>query len=163
MLLDMKDFFAENGTCAKRNERYERKVEENEGPIEKMAGGATVKRKRLWSADFVAVVKGAAADFEQQMSKVKAISGATGDDFQRLNETARHLGAVTKLRNTSWGRDEHSALAGWKTNDIISAMPGMLDLAAAGALGISRLCCGYRVRYHAGVRARCEYGNTWGS
>lgn len=73
------------------------------------------------------------------MSKVKAISGATGDDFQRLNETARHLGAVTKFTATQAGEGmEYLALAGWKTNDIISAMPGMLDLAAAGALDLGR-------------------------
>ncbi|MDT2262359.1 phage tail tape measure protein [Paenibacillus larvae] len=69
-----------------------------------MGKGATVAGAAMVGG-FVAVVK-QAADFEQQMSKVKAISGATGDDFQRLNETARHLGAVTKFTATiSWGRD----------------------------------------------------------
>lgn len=80
-----------------------------------------------------------AAGFEQQMSKVKAISGATGKDFDNLTATAKKLGAETAWSAKQAGEGmEYLALAGWKANDIIAAMPGMLDLASAGALDLGR-------------------------
>ncbi|MDR5583111.1 phage tail tape measure protein [Paenibacillus larvae] len=137
MLLDMKDFSQKMERARKEMKDTKEKSKKTKESIEKMGKGATVAGAAMVGG-FVAVVK-QAADFEQQMSKVKAISGATGDDFQRLNETARHLGAVTKFTATQAGEGmEYLALAGWKTNDIISAMPGMLDLAAAGALDLGR-------------------------
>lgn len=137
MLLDMKDFSQKMERARKEMKDTKEKSKKTKESIEKMGKGATVAGAAMVGG-FVSVVK-QAADFEQQMSKVKAISGATGDDFQRLNETARHLGAVTKFTATQAGEGmEYLALAGWKTNDIISAMPGMLDLAAAGALDLGR-------------------------
>lgn len=80
-----------------------------------------------------------AADFESQMSTVKAISGATDGEFKKLNDTAKHLGATTVFSAKQAGEGmEYLALAGWKTNDIVSAMPGLLDLAAAGSLDLGR-------------------------
>ena len=75
------------------------------------------------------------ADFQEGMSQVKAISGATGAEIQSLENTARNLGATTQFsaKEAADGM-QFLAMAGFKTNDIISAMPGMLDLAAAGAL-----------------------------
>jgi len=97
-----------------------------------MAAGAAV------GVGLGAAVK-TAADFEQQMSKVQAISGATGKDFERLKETAKKLGAETSFSAKQAGEGmQYLALAGWKANDIIAAMPGMLDLAAAGAMDLGR-------------------------
>lgn len=80
-----------------------------------------------------------ASDFSTQMSRVKAISGATDGEFAKLNDTAKRLGATTVFSASQAGEGmEYLALAGWKTNDIIKAMPGMLDLAAAGALDLGR-------------------------
>ncbi len=78
-------------------------------------------------------------DFESGMSKVAAISGATGKDFNALEKQARDLGATTifSAKEASEGM-QYLALAGFKTKDIMSAMPGMLDLAAAGALDLGR-------------------------
>lgn len=79
-----------------------------------------------------------AAGFEQQMSKVKALSGATEKEFAKLRDTAKDLGAKTSFSAAQAGEGmEYLALAGWKTSDIIAAMPGMLDLAAAGSLELS--------------------------
>ena len=78
-----------------------------------------------------------ASDFDTQMSKVKAISGATEEEFNKLRETAKKLGAETAFSASQASEGmEYLALAGWKTNDIIKAMPGLLDLAAAGALDL---------------------------
>ncbi|MDN4608647.1 phage tail tape measure protein [Sporosarcina highlanderae] len=84
-------------------------------------------------------IVGIGAEFDTQMSKVQAISGATADEFKRLRDTARQLGKDTKFTMTEAGSAmEYLALAGWKTDAIISAMPGMLNLAAAGALDLGR-------------------------
>lgn len=69
------------------------------------------------------------------MSTVKAITGATGKDFDDLQETAKELGATTVFSASEAAEGmKYLGLAGWNAQDIISAMPGMLDLAAAGAL-----------------------------
>lgn len=71
-------------------------------------------------------------DFEAQMSRVKAISGATGEEFAKLKEQAKQLGADTAFSATEAAQGmENLASAGFSTNEIIAAMPGMLDLAAS--------------------------------
>lgn len=71
-------------------------------------------------------------DFEAQMSRVKAISGATGEEFAKLKEQAKQLGADTAFSATEAAEGmENLASAGFSTNEIIAAMPGMLDLAAS--------------------------------
>ncbi|MEK5173238.1 phage tail tape measure protein [Heyndrickxia sp. FSL W8-0496] len=82
---------------------------------------------------------GVAMDFERGMSEVKAISGATTSEFKLLEQQAKDLGAATIFSASQAAEGmKYLALAGWKTNDIISAMPGMLDLAAAGSLDLGR-------------------------
>lgn len=84
-------------------------------------------------------VIGTGMAFEKQMSRVGALSGSTNEQLQRLTETARELGKQTKYTATQAGQGmEYLAMAGWKTNQIISAMPGMLNLAAAGAMELDR-------------------------
>ncbi len=72
------------------------------------------------------------ADFEAQMSRVQAISGATGEDFQKLNEQALQLGADTSFsaKQAAEGM-ENLASAGFSTQEIMAAMPGLLNLAAS--------------------------------
>ncbi|MCW4656966.1 phage tail tape measure protein [Bacillus sp. AS_5] len=79
----------------------------------------------------------AAANFEQSMAKVKAISGATDEEFKQLNATAKHLGATTQF-SASQAADGLSflSLAGFSAKDSIDAMPAVLNLAAAGAIGL---------------------------
>lgn len=73
-----------------------------------------------------------AADFESQMSKVGAISGSSGDDIARLSEKARQMGAETKFSATEAGQAmEYMAMAGWKTEDMLSGVAGVMNLAAA--------------------------------
>ena len=72
------------------------------------------------------------ADFEAQMSRVQAISGATGEDLQALEDQAIQLGASTKFSASEAAQGmENLASAGFSTQEIMAAMPGMLDLAAA--------------------------------
>jgi len=70
-------------------------------------------------------------DFEEQMSRVKAISGATGDSFEELRDQAIDLGAKTAFSaKESADGMENLASAGFDAQEIMSAMPGLLDLAA---------------------------------
>mgnify|MGYP000083131797 CR=1 FL=1 len=99
--------------------------------------GAITAGSALAAPAFSAVTT--AADFEAIMSKVKAITGATSDDFQRLNDTARELGASTQFTATQAGEAmTYLGMAGWKTNEIIAGMPGLLSLAAAGGTDLAR-------------------------
>lgn len=80
----------------------------------------------------------AGANFEEGMSRVKAISGATGDDFEKLNKQALKLGADTAFsaKEAAEGM-ENLASAGFSVDEIMTAMPGMLDLAASSGAGIA--------------------------
>ncbi|AKA70130.1 phage tail tape measure protein [Clostridium scatologenes] len=80
----------------------------------------------------------ASMDFEAQMSKVKAISGATGSGFNDMREQAIKLGADTSFSaSEAAGGMENLASAGFNTKEIMTAMPGMLSLAAAGGVDIA--------------------------
>lgn len=73
-----------------------------------------------------------AADFQESMSKVSAISGATGDDLERLTDMAKQMGATTKFSaSESAEAFQYMAMAGWKTEDMLSGISGIMNLAAA--------------------------------
>lgn len=73
-----------------------------------------------------------AAEFQEQMSAVQAISGASGTELQKLSEKAREMGANTKFTAKEAGEAmEYMAMAGWKTNDMLGGIEGVMNLAAA--------------------------------
>ena len=73
-----------------------------------------------------------AADFDSEMSKVSAISGATGDDFDQLRAKAREMGAKTKFSaSEAASAMEYMVIAGWKTSDMLNGIEGIMNLAAA--------------------------------
>lgn len=72
------------------------------------------------------------SDFEAQMSRVQAISGATGEEFEKLRQQAIDLGADTAFSASEAAQGmENLAAAGFTTQEIMNAMPGLLNLAAA--------------------------------
>lgn len=73
-----------------------------------------------------------AADFDSAMSKVAAVSGATGDELDALRDKAREMGAKTKF-SASEAADamNYMAMAGWKTGDMLDGIEGIMNLAAA--------------------------------
>lgn len=82
-----------------------------------------------------------AATFEAGMSEVKAITGATGNDLKKLENQAKDLGASTKFSATEAAEGmKYFGMAGYKTNDIMSALPATLDLAAAGGTDLGLAC-----------------------
>lgn len=71
-------------------------------------------------------------DFESQMSKVQAISGATGDKLLQLTDKAKEMGKKTKFSATESAQAlEYMAMAGWKTDDMLGGLEGIMNLAAA--------------------------------
>lgn len=73
-----------------------------------------------------------AGDFEQQMSKVSAISQAYGDDLKSLEDNAVDLSKETRFSANEIAQAyEYMGMAGWKTNQILEGTPGILDLATA--------------------------------
>ncbi len=123
------------------------KIEEVGGKFEKVGQSITSAGKTLTThvttpivAAGAAAVK-TAADFDEGMSKVSAISGATGEDLQSLRDKAREMGAKTKFSATeaktkfsateAASAFEYMAMAGWKTGDMVSGIDGIMSLAAA--------------------------------
>lgn len=82
-------------------------------------------------AGFGAAVK-KSIDFDDSMRKVKATSGATGNEFQQLRDKALEMGAKTKF-SASESADalNYMALAGWDTKDMLGGIDGVMQLAAA--------------------------------
>lgn len=80
------------------------------------------------------------ADFEAAMSNVKAISGATANEFAALTEKAKQMGAVTKFTaSESAEAFTYMAQAGWNAKDMIEGIDGLMSLSAASgeSLGLT--------------------------
>ncbi|NLE57911.1 MAG: phage tail tape measure protein, partial [Planctomycetes bacterium] len=78
------------------------------------------------------------ADFEYQMARVRALTGANRDQFDKLTAEARRLGEMT-IFTAKDAADAMSffALAGYKVDQILAAIGPTLDMAAAGQIGIA--------------------------
>lgn len=90
--------------------------------------------------DFGKQVVKTGMDFEAQMAKVQAISGATAEELKLLEEEARRLGATTMFSATEAGQGlEYFAMAGWSVEDSIAALEPTLRLAQASGeeLGVT--------------------------
>lgn len=78
------------------------------------------------------------SSFESAMSKVSAISGATGGDLDKLNKKAQEMGAKTKFSATESAEAfQYMAMAGWKTGDMLDGIEGIMNLAAADGLDLA--------------------------
>lgn len=74
----------------------------------------------------------AGSGFEAQMSTVQAISQASSGEMKQLKEVAAEMGRTTKFSATEAGQGlEYMAMAGWKTQEMVSGLPGIMYLAAA--------------------------------
>ena len=73
-----------------------------------------------------------AADFEAGMSKVQSISGASANEIKQLSDKAKEMGAKTKFSaKESADAFSYMAMAGWKTEDMIDGIEGVMYLAGA--------------------------------
>lgn len=93
-------------------------------------GIATAAATAALTAFGVSAIK-TGSEFSAQMSRVQAVAGATGDELKKLNQLAIKLGAETSFSASEAAAGmENLASAGFSVSDIMSAMPGLLDLAA---------------------------------
>lgn len=78
--------------------------------------------------------------FESAMSRVQAVSGASGGELQKLSKKAQELGATT-----AWSASEvadgmtEMAKAGWSASDIVDGMAGVLNSASASGEDLAQV------------------------
>ena len=101
------------------------------------AGDALMPISAAVAAVGVAAVK-TTAEFDASMSKVSAISGTTGEELTDLRNKAREMGAETKFSATEAADAmTYMAMAGWKTQEMMSGIDGIMNLAAADGLDLA--------------------------
>ena len=96
-----------------------------------LAGDAlrNIGQKAVEAAKYIV---GVGSSFGSAMSEVRAISGASAGDMDRLTAKAKEMGATTKFSATeSADAFSYMAMAGWKTEEMLSGIEGVMDLAAA--------------------------------
>ena len=87
----------------------------------------------------VTKVIGVLVNFDREMAKVKAVTRATTDQMTQLTASAKEMGLKTEFTaGQAAAAMAFLGLTGFRTNDILTAMPAVLDLATAGSLGLAR-------------------------
>ncbi|MCQ2308212.1 MAG: phage tail tape measure protein, partial [Bacteroidales bacterium] len=88
--------------------------------------------------DFVAETIKVGKEFDSSMSQVEAVSGATGSELEALRDKAKEMGANTVF-SASEAADafNYMAMAGWKTEDMLDGIEGVLNLAAASGTDLA--------------------------
>lgn len=99
---------------------------------------SAVKKAISTLKELISATIGVGMNFDTSMSKVSAISGATGDEMIKLRDKAKQMGETTKF-TASEVADAFSymALAGWKTEDMLNGIDGILSLAAASGADLA--------------------------
>lgn len=98
----------------------------------KTTGGLLSRNVTLPIVGVGAAAVKTATDFEAGMSEVKAISGATGSEFDALRDKAIEMGAKTKFSaSDSADAFKYMAMAGWDASAMMDGIAGVMDLAAA--------------------------------
>lgn len=126
----------------KKTQNINTKVGKN---LQTIGGSLTSAGKSLTKNVTVPIVAAGAAviktsaDFESAMSKVQALSGATGSDFDALRDKAIEMGAKTKYSaSESAEAFQYMALAGWGANDMLAGIEPVLKLAGAAEMDLGR-------------------------
>lgn len=82
----------------------------------------------------------AGASFEEGMSKVAAIAGASDAELEQLTAKAKQMGIQTKFSATESAEAlQYMAQAGWKTTDMLNGIEGVMNLAAASGEDLGRV------------------------
>lgn len=106
--------------------------------IEKLESAAVAGVKAITAITTTATVGFASyavkvgSDFEAAMSKLEAVSGANAEDMEALTAKAKEMGATTKFSASESAEAlNYMAMAGWKTEDMLGGLEGIMNLAAA--------------------------------
>lgn len=130
------------------NKNYNSKIDESGKKTESVASrmGKATKVAGAVIAGGLGVAAGAATkvgmDFEASMDQVAATMGIVGDasdsNFKKLSDAAKEMGATTKYSASQSAEAlNYLALAGYDTDKAISALPKVLNLAAAGGIDLA--------------------------
>lgn len=131
--------------CENATGRFADETEDLESATQSASDGFTVMKGALANLvadgfrmaisaakDFAAATLEAGMNFEQGMAQVQAISGASGEELEALTEKAKEMGAKTKFSATESAEAfNYMAMAGWKTEDMLNGIEGIMNLAAA--------------------------------
>ena len=78
------------------------------------------------------------SNFESAMSEVAAVSGAGADEMAQLTAKAEEMGAKTKFSATeSASAFQFMSMAGWKTEEMLNGIEGIMNLAAASGADLA--------------------------
>ena len=135
---ELKGFEKQLNETAKATDTWKNKLDKAQTSLKNVGAKMTDVGKNL-SMKVTAPVLGLGAavaktgmEFDAAMSEVGAISGATGEDLQKLEALAKEMGATTKFSASEAAEGlKYMAMAGWETQQQIDALPGVLMLAAA--------------------------------
>lgn len=137
--LDISGFLKGMREANQEAQSFTGKLENTLGSGLKSVGGTLTSAGSILTKGLTVPIVGAGtaaikttADFDSSMSKVSAVSGAVGKDFDALRSKAREMGATTKF-SASDAADamNYMAMAGWKTEDMLNGISGIMNLAAA--------------------------------
>ena len=131
--------------CKNETGNFAKSTDEAEKAMKDASEGFTVAKAALASlvADGIRLAISALKDlaketitagmnFEKEMSKVQAISGATSEDMEALTAKAKEMGETTVFSASESAQAfEYMAMAGWKTEDMLNGIEGIMNLAAA--------------------------------
>ena len=120
-------------------------AERNVGAFDRLKGAVIAFGAALGVAfvagkikDFFSEAVSGAADFEAQLSTVKAVSGASAEEMEALRAAAEKMGAETKYNATEAAQAlENLARAGLKSSEAIEALPSVLALAQGNGLELA--------------------------
>ena len=105
----------------------------------RLLGAAVKETKEKLETLKTAAVK-TAADFDSAMSKVAAVSGVTGSDLEALRDKAREMGEKTKFSASEAAEAmNYMVMAGWKTEDMLSGIEGVMNLSAASGENLATI------------------------
>lgn len=123
-------------TAQKDLDTFSSKMQSAGGSIASVGAGMTAAVTGPIAGAGAAVLK-MGGDFEQSMQRVKAVSGATEEEFASLRDMAKDLGSTTQFSASEAAEGmSFLAMAGFDAADTLDALPGVLDLAAAGAVDL---------------------------
>lgn len=109
------------------------------GTIKKVAAAVAGLKAVGEVKDFIGNAVSIGKDFSSMMSEVQSISGASGSEIAKMEETARLYGATTVFSATDAAEAlKYMSLAGWDASQSSSALGGVLNLAAASGMGLGQ-------------------------
>ena len=149
----LKEAQTSSDKCAKSIDKMGNEMKDTAKDTEQMSGGLknaiSVMAGNLMSQgvsmltdglkDAAQYVVEVGSNFEASMSKVEALSGASAEQLQSMSDKARELGSSTQY-SASQVADAFSymSLAGWSTEDMLSSIDGVLNLAAASQMDLAQ-------------------------